>query len=145
MISIPRLDRRINLSSSQLFWSIVITPLATLCSGALDDMHSDFLVWAFIAVDNPMHQAWERALYWPQYLLFWSWDLNVTARILAALRVWSLVYGWLWIARLVSSTAMVARWKTSALMGMSVWWWVMTWPDVGNHFVAGTILACIIN
>ena len=135
MIGIPRLDRRIDLSSSHLFWSIVLTPLATLWSDALDDMHSDFLIWTFIAVDNPMHQALERILYWPQYLLFWSWDLNVTARILAALRVWSLVYCWLWIARLVSSTAMVARWKTSALMGMFVWWWVMTWPEVGDSSI----------
>lgn len=135
MTSTLRLNQRIDLSSSQLFWSIVLTPLATLWSDALDDMHSDYLVATFITVDNPSFQALDRIIYWPQYLLFWSWDLNVTTRILAALRVWSLVYCWLWIARLVSSTAMVARWKTSAFMGIFVWWWAMTWPEVGDSSI----------
>jgi len=123
----------------------MLTPAVTLWSGALKDLHSDYLQWILQTQNNPMQQLTSRIFYWPQYLLAWSWDLGLTARLNALVRVGSFVYCILWCSRLVSVAAWVRWWKVCVGLVMFCVVWVWWWPELGDSLVySGTSLGVLV-
>ena len=121
--------------SRSWWWTMLVTPVVTLWSGALEDLHSDYLQWILQTQNNPWQQMYLRTLYWPQYLLAWSWDLGLTARLNALVRVGGFVFCVLWCSRLVSVVAGVRWWRVC--MGLAVFCvvWAWWWPEVGDSLV----------
>jgi len=131
--------------SRSWWWTILLTPLVTLWSGALEDFHSDHILWILQTQNNPWQQMYQRVLYWPQYLLAWSWDLGLTARLNALIRVGTFLFCVLWCSRLVAIAAGI-RWHrlcTGLVVFCSVWvWW---WPELGDSLVySGTSLGVFV-
>jgi len=124
---------------------VLLTPVVTLWSGGLKDLHSDYLVWILQTQNNPTKQLLGRVLYWPQYLLAWSWDVGLTARLNVLVRVGSFVFCVVWCGRLVALAAGVCWWRVCVGVGVVCVVWSWWWPELGDSLVySGTSLGVFV-
>jgi len=127
------------------WWSVLFSPLVVLWSGGLKDLHSDYLQWILQTQNNPFEQLTGRILYWPQYLLAWSWDVGLTARLNVLVRVGSFVFCVVWCGRLVALAAGVCWWRVCVGLGVFCVVWSWWWPELGDSLVySGTSLGVFV-
>jgi len=117
------------------WWAVLLTPVVTLWSGALKDLHSDYLQWILQTQNNPSEQLVDRIFYWPQLVLAWSWDLELTARLNTLLRVASFIYCVFWCGRLISVIARAQWWRVGIGMVGFCLCWFWWWPEVGDSLI----------
>lgn len=121
--------------SRSWWWTLLLTPIVTLCSGAIKDLHSDYLVFILQTQNNPSQQLLPRSFYWPQLLLSWSWSLDMTARLNSVLRVAGWLFCAIWFGRLVAVATSAKWWKIGTTVFAVAVGWSMWWPEVGDSLI----------
>lgn len=131
--------------SSAWWWTAVLTPIVTLQSGALQDLHSDYVAAVMRTTNNPGEYVFGRVFYWPELVLAWSWDAGLTARLNALIRVGSFVYCVIWLCQLVSVSTKVREWKLCVGAVLGGLYWISFWPELGDSLVySGTSLGVFV-
>lgn len=121
--------------SRSWWWTLLLTPIVTLWSGAIKDLHSDYLVFILQTQNNPSQQVLPRSFYWPQLLLSWSWSLDMTARLNSVLRVAGWLFCAIWFGRLVAVATSAKWWKIGTTVFAVAVGWSMWWPEVGDSLI----------